>query len=407
MTPNALSRRGNATLLLLVAGALMGFLAACGRSSSSGPGDSNPTCATDSTLCVPEPSCETDSTLCPPPAPHVRDCATEPTVFTEYVIDPSLVKVVAQIGSIGGNNTELVGRSYVFAKDGQQGSRLPIRAPADMEIVAAKHYKPMGAPETGYTPDWSLYLDAGCGVTMEMYHIKDVFDSLKAVADTTVYSSSAWEPLPQRVKVKAGSIFAWYIPGLNSVAWDFIARSDSVTNHFANQARYVARNSNILHVVCPYDLFEPAKKAAYYGLLGSVSGIPVPGAGCGTVQRDSIGTPVGQWFFDSAFVVAPGVLQKDGFYGDPMQIITGPDSTVMIGHTGPTNDIRFARDNPTWKRPESITTQWCYQSYSTPTTLDGWLWLKMERADKMLVAYGATGTCPADFPDSGYKAYYR
>jgi hypothetical protein len=342
------------------------------------------------------------------PPVGARDCKADPTVFTEYILDPSLVKVVAQIGSIGGANTELVGRSYIFPKDGQQGQRLLLRAPTDLEVFGAKHYDPtQGSPPVGYVYDWSLVLDAGCGVRIELYHVKDVAASIKAVADTTVYPSSAWEFLPQRVKLKAGDTLGWYIPGTNAVAFDFITHNDSVTNRFANQARYVARGSNILHTVCPYDLFEPAKKAAYYGLLGSVTGVPIPGAGCGTVERDSLGTPAGQWFFDSAFVAGPGVLRKEGFYGDPMQVITGPDSTVMIGHTGPTNDIRFARDNPTWKRPEAITTGWCYQSYPTPTTPDGWLWLKMERADKMLVAYGDTGDCPAEFPDSGFKAYYR
>lgn len=350
----------------------------------------------------------TDTTSHPPVTPPAaRNCAIDPVVFTEYVMDPSLIKVVAQIGSIGGGNTEIIGRSYVFAKDGQQGQRLPIRAPVDLEVAAAKHYKPSDAPATGYTPDWSLYLVADCGVSMEMYHVKDVSDSIKAVADTTIYASSAWTQLSRRVSVKAGEIIGWYIPGLNSVAWDFIMRNDSVTNHFANQERYVARNSNILHVVCPYDLFEPAKKSAYYALIGSVSGTPVPGAGCGTVERDVIGTPAGQWFFDSAFVVGPGVLAKDGYYGDPFPNIIGPDSTVMFGHIGPSNDFRISRDNPTWKRPQDITTGWCYQGYPTPSSPDGWLWLQMVAPTKMNAAFSPTGSCPGTFPDSGYKSYYR
>jgi hypothetical protein len=334
-----------------------------------------------------------------------RDCKANPIVFTEYLLDPSLVKVVAQIGSVGGGNTEIIGRSYVFPKDGQAGVRLPLRAPVDMELVGSKRYSPSDAPP-GYVPDWSLYFDAGCGVNLEFYHIKDVSDSIKSVSDTTVYSSSAWANVTRK-KISAGTIFGWYIPGLNSVAFDFITKNDSVTNQFANQARYVARNSNILHTVCPYDLFEPAKRAAYYGLLGTVTGVPIPGIGCGTVQRDVAGTPAGQWFFDSAFVTGPGVLKKEGDYGDPLPIILMPDSTLEIGHLGPAGDVRLGRTTPTWKRPQDITTEWCYQLYPTPSTPDGWVWLKMLRVDKMNVAYSSTGTCPSKFPASGFKTYYR
>jgi hypothetical protein len=334
-----------------------------------------------------------------------RNCAANPVVFTEYLMEPSLLKVVAQIGSIGGANTEIIGRSYIFPKDGQQGQRLLIRAPADVEVVAAKHYLPLGAP-SGYVPDWSMYMDFGCGITVELYHVKDVSAPIKAKADTAIYPASNWEPLSARVKLRAGDTLGWYIPGINSIAFDFIVRNDSVTNQFANQARYVARNSNILHVVCPYDLYAGAKKDAYYALLGATSGVPVPGAGCGTVERDVAGTPAGQWFFDSTGT-APAMLQKDGFYGDPFPNIIGPDSTVYFGHLGPNNDVRIERSNPTWKRPRDIATEWCYQVYPTPTTTDGWVWLKMERADKMLAAYGNTGACPAQFPASGFKAYYR
>jgi len=339
-----------------------------------------------------------------PPAP--RNCKINPVVFTEYIMDPSLIKVVAQIGSIGGGNTEIIGRSYIFPKDGQTGMRLPLRAPVDMELVGSKHYKPSDAPATGYVPDWSLYFDAGCGVNIELYHIKDVSDTIKSVSDTTVYSSSAWVNVTRK-KIPAGTIFGWYIPGLNSVAFDFITKNDSVTNHFANQARYVARGSNILHTVCPYDLFEPAKKSTYYNLLGTVTGTPIAGIGCGTVERDVIGTPAGQWFFDSAFVAGPGVLGKDGDYGDPLPLIVMPDSTLDIGHLGPAGDVRIQRGNPTWKRLQDITTEWCYQLYPTPTTPDGWLWLKMRRADKMDVGFSSTGTCPSNFPASGFKSYYR
>ena len=339
---------------------------------------------------------------------EARNCAENPVVFTEYLIDPSLVKVVGEIGSVAAK-TEIGGRSYIFPKDGQEGQRLLLKVPADMRLTGIRHYKPLDAP-AGYRPDWSLAFQVGCGIWLEVYHVKDISDSIKALVDTTIYNSSAWQPLPGfGIKLKAGQTLGWYIPGPNAVSFDFIAHNDSITNQFVNQARYVARNSNILDIVCPYDFFEPAKKAAYYALLGTGTGTQAPGASCGTPERDVIGTPAGQWFFDSGFVTAQPVLLKDGYYGEPLPLIIGADSTMLVGHIGPTDDFRIPRSNPTWKPLKDITTEWCYQAISFPpaSAPEGWLWLKMETQTKMKVAYSPTGSCPSTFPTTGFKTYYR
>ncbi|MGV3707232.1 MAG: Ig-like domain-containing protein [Gemmatimonas sp.] len=329
---------------------------------------------------------------------------TQPLSFNQYLIDPSLVKVVTQIGVVGGGNTELVGRSYVFAIDGMDDQRMPLKAPTDLNVIAAKHYLPPGAPTVGYVPDWSLLLDVGCGVTLELFHVKDVAASIKAVADTTISSSSAWTQLPTKVPFRAGETFGWYIRGLNSVAFDVIAHDRNVKNKFANQARYDA-GSNLLDIVCPWNLFEPSKRDTYLGAIGSPSGFRYPGSGCGTVERDFAGTPAGQWF-TTTNISSGWQLAKDGFYGNPLPIALGVDSTVYIGHIGPSNDIRIARSNSSWKNPSMITQSHCYQ-IANGSTMSGWLWLRMNTATQMDVAYGDAGLCPTSFPADGFKAYYR
>jgi hypothetical protein len=348
----------------------------------------------------------------PTPAPvdpnlETRDCVADPVVFTEYLIDPSLVKTLGEIGGIAAK-TEIGGRSYIFPKDGQDGQRLPLKMPTDMKILAARRYIPPGAP-TPYTPDWSLSLDAGCGIKLGLAHVKDLSDTIKNLVDTTIYSSSGWVLLDTPIVLKAGVTFGWYIPGPSAVAFDFIADDASVTNQFVNRPRYVARNSNILTVVCPYDLFEPTKKAAYYALLGTGTGNLAPGAGCGTAERDLIGTPAGQWFFDSTFVVGQPSLLKDGYYGEPLPLIIAADSMVQVGHIGPNDDFRIPRTNPSWKDLRTITTEWCYQALTLPPSSapDGWLWLKMVTPTKMNVAYAPTGSCPSTFPAGGFKTYFR
>lgn len=339
-----------------------------------------------------------------PPTTPPQTCTTR-TAFSDYLFDPSLIKVVTQIGIIGGGNTEIIGRSYVFPIDGQDGVRMPLTAPAALNVVAAKHYLPPGAPTTGYVPDWSLLLDTGCGITIELFHVKDVAPSIKAVADTTISNSSAWQQLPTRVPFAAGATFGWYQRGLNSVAFDVIAHDNTVRNKFTNQQRYETGHSNLLDIVCPWNLFEAGKRDAYLATMGAQTGFRVAGAGCGTIERDVAGTPAGQWFRSQA-VQSSMPFGKEGDYGDPLPIVLGVDSTVYIGHTGPTNDIRIANNNPTWRNPASITTSHCYQIINGSTS-SGWLWLRMNSETQMDVSYSNDGLCPTAFPATGFVAYYR
>lgn len=329
-------------------------------------------------------------------------CTTRP-VFTNYLIDPALLKVVTQIGVVGGGNTEIVGRSYVMPIDGMDGIKMALTAPADLKITAARHYLPPGAPTVGYVPDWSLVFDAGCGVTVELFHVKDVAASIKAVVDTTIYPSSAWQPLTTPVSFRAGETFGWYERGLNSVAFDVIAHDKNTRNHWANQQRYEVGGSNILDVVCPWSLFELSKRDAYLNAIGAPTGFRVPGAGCGSVERDVVGTTAGQWF--TSATLAPFSLTKTGNYGNPLPIILGVDSTVYVGHTGPANDVRIARNNATWKDPATISSSWCYQ-IENGSTKNGWLWLRLNNATQMDVSYSDSGLCPTTFP-SEFMAYYR
>ena len=323
--------------------------------------------------------------------------------FTRDLIDPANLKVVTQIGVVGGGNTSIVGRSYAFPNDNLAGVRLPITAPASGLLRGAAHYIPDGAPVTGYTPDWSLYLDFGCGQSMELYHIKDLPTAIKAVIDTSISNVSAWKILSQPIPFAAGDPIGWYIKGFNSVAFDVVMWDTTVVNRFENQPRYELMRSNLLNVVCPWTQFETSRRTAYMALIGSQTGVRTPGGSCGTAERDVAGTPAGQWFL-SATPSASWSISMSGNYGDPLPIVLGNDSTIYIGHIGASSDFRIERNAATWKDPATITTSWCYQASSGST---GWLWLRMNSRLQMDAAYGATGSCPASFPSSGFMPYYR
>ena len=322
--------------------------------------------------------------------------------FARDLIDPAGVKVLTQIGVVGGGNTSIVGRSYVFPLDNLTGVRVPVTAPAAGRLIGAGHYVPSGAP-VGYTPDWSLFFDFGCGQSLELYHIKDLPTAVKAAIDTSISASSAWKILATPIPVAAGDPLGWYVKGPNSIAFDVVMWDTAVVNRFENQSRYDITRSNLLNVVCPWTQFEPGRRAAYLALIGAQTGVRTPAAGCGTVERDVPGTPAGQWFL-SPTTTASWTSSRNGAYGDPLPIVLGSDSTVHIGHIGVAGDFRVDRGAPTWKDPATITTSWCYQSTQGSP---GWLWLRMNSRLQMDAAYGATGSCPASFPTTGTMPYYR
>lgn len=330
------------------------------------------------------------------PAPS---CSPRP-VLTAPLVDPAVLQVVTQIGMVGGANTSLVGRSYAFPTAAQTGVRLPLFAPAALRVLGLRHYVPQGAP-AGYVPDWSMYMDFGCGLTMELYHVKDLPAGLKAATDTTIVSSSAWELLATPVPLEAGAPLGWYIRGTGSIAFDVVLYDTAVVNRFENQARHAAHFRNLLNVTCPWTAFAPALRDQYLARIGDGTGVRSPGAGCGTMERDVPGTPAGHWF-QQATVPATWGLSKVGPYGDPLPIALGADSTVYVGHIGPANDLRVSRNNSTWRNPATITTAWCYAGDA-----GGWLWLRMNSRTQMDAAYGSTGSCPAVFPAAGFMAYYR
>ncbi len=331
--------------------------------------------------------------------PAQPSCGTRP-VLTSPLVDPAALQVVTQIGMVGGGNTSLVGRSYAFPTAAQTGVRLPLLAPAALRVLGLGHYMPQGAP-AGYVPDWSMYVDFGCGLTMELYHVKDLPAGLKAVTDTTIVSSSAWQLLAVPVPLEAGAPMGWYLRGTGSIAFDVVLYDTTVVNRFENQARHTAHFRNLLNVTCPWAAFAPALRDQYPARIGDGTGVRSPGAGCGTVERDVPGTPAGHWF-QQATVPATWGLSKVGPYGDPLPIALSADSTVHVGHIGATNDLRVSRNNSTWRNPATIPTAWCYAG-----DVGGWLWLRMNSRTQMDAAYGASGSCPAAFPAAGFMAYYR
>ena len=131
-----------------------------------------------------------------------ENVCTKTPEFTYNFIDPKYVRVVTPIGEQTGSGGVIAVRSYVHPLQEYLGQELPIFAPVDMTLSSASYYKPIGSSDT-YKPEYSLYFEAGCGISVKFFHIKGVVGKVAAVVPTEPSSSSAGQGV-KSTAIKAG-----------------------------------------------------------------------------------------------------------------------------------------------------------------------------------------------------------
>jgi hypothetical protein len=333
----------------------------------------------------------------PPKGSAPANCLRLPE-FTADFINPKYVRVVTPIGGQTGSGGVLAVRSYIFPSNEFTGQELPIYAPVAMTLTQASFYKLSEASAT-YKPEYSLYFDAGCGISVKFFHIKGVVGKVAKVVPTVPSESSAGQPV-SATKINAGEQIGWYKLGENSVAFDFWVDNLAHTNDFIVPAHFAI--SNALHSVCPYDFYTSFKRTQWLAKLGAEVG-PAAGTSCGVVNQGIVGTADGMWFKGPD--TKTDVLSYDGFYQSQILFYTDASGTIRIGglnSTQPIHQMRVGPESPTWGKPSDVTvgTTHCWSD------------------DKQAVAVSVTskltisvivgvGTC-ASLPDvSTGKTYYR
>ena len=338
----------------------------------------------------------------PGPGPNPDPACKARPVFTKDFIDPDHVQVVVPIGQQTAFGGVLSVRSYVHSKPSLDGRELPLYAPVDMTLNQAAYYK-IGTDPT-YKPEYSLFFDAGCGVQVQLYHVKGVVGAVASVVPKEPVPSSAGQPVTPTL-VKAGEQIGWFEGEAGkSVAFDFRVEDSTRTNTFINQARFVSSPgaSGELHAVCPYDFYVGTQRATWLAKLGAPSGDPVPGTPCGTISQGAAGTAKGMWFFANAKVNELTYLGRTWNDGVPAgeyqsQIVLGvdPNGTVRIGGLNagrPMTQMMVGRQGPgseTWRDPEDIKAgnQHCWSSPSQSVKV------KVSADGASLTAAVGTGSC--------------
>jgi len=300
----------------------------------------------------------------PTPTPT---CTTRPQ-FTQDVMALDQVQVVVPIGEQTAFGGSLSVRSYVHTKPELHGQMLPIYAPVDMTLHQAAYYKISSDPT--YAPEYSLFFDAGCGIDVQLYHVKGVVGAIAEAVPAIPVPSSAGQSV-RRTPVKAGEQIGWFTgESGRSVAFDFRVEDAAHTNTFINQQRFVTSPgaSGELRAVCPYDFYTGAQRDRWLAKLGAPSSDPVPGTSCGVISQGARGTAEGMWFFADAKVnefTYRGQTWNEGIPGgqyqsqlvfsvDPLGTVrigglnaAKPMTQMMIGAVGPGSE--------TWRDPVSVT----------------------------------------------------
>jgi len=295
---------------------------------------------------------------------------TYPVRFTRHFIDPAHVQVVTPVGGQTGFGGLIAVRSYVIPPSALYGVRLPVYAPADLELFAASFYLPGGAP-AGYQPEYSLFFSAGGSLEVQFYHIKGVVGSVAAVVPTSASSSSAGQSVT-RTRIAAGEQIGWYEGEAGrSVAFDFRVEDRSQQpNVFINQSRFESSPmaSGELYAKCPYDYYSEALKSIWMSKLGSAGGTVVPGTPCGTLSQGTPGTAHGLWFrpgaqvnnltFEGTAFSDPTSVGPAGQYMSQILFTTDADGAIRIGGlnvAAPLGQMIVGTNQSTWKRPEELT----------------------------------------------------
>lgn len=288
----------------------------------------------------------------PVPFSSPENSCTKTPEFTHNIIDPKYVRVVTPIGEQTGSGGVIAVRSYVHPAIEFAGQELPIFAPIDMTLSSASYYKPPGSSDT-HKPEYSLYFDAGCGISVKFFHIKGVVGKIAGAVPVEPSNSSAGQSVKE-TPVKAGEQIGWYKLGETSVAFDFWVDNAAITNKFIVQSHF--SNSNALHSVCPYDFYSSDKKSIWLAKLGAPGSNPIPGTGCGSISQGVPGTADGMWFISES--TENDRLVYDGAYQSQIMFSIDASGIIRIGGlnaSGAPTQMMVSSNASTWRKPSDIT----------------------------------------------------
>lgn len=324
--------------------------------------------------------------------------------FSENIFDPATTSFIGPLGELNGGYEEATATAGITINIKPEavtgGKMIEVKAPTAMSLDNYAYYKVGSEPNT-----WTLYFRLSPTLTMRMDHILRASDKIVEATTSTPKSDSRSESPKRKVSFKAGEIVAYTSGTANAHNWNIYVFDDGHQNKFINQARYEnsSAGKQMLQAACVFDYYEPAAKAAYIALMGARKA--GESSTCGEVSRDKAGTLSGMWHF-SADSKQGMEIGKDGRYESPFSIYKNSAGVISINQIdGKRIDVEpGARTN---KDPAEVTSEHCYEGSDAYMRPAGYVYLKLVDDKQMSLAYSPIGSCPASFPTSSAKTYYR
>ena len=361
------------------------------------PGDASPTPSPDLSAGV-SPALEPVGSV--PEDGSDAGCVSNPNpVFTSHITELDNISFI--IPTIVSSGNWLKNRSYlIVAEVNGSAPELPVYAPVDATLTSITNYLGKMTDRTTGQPfdlaQFDIRFQVSCEVGFMFDHVGRLVEPLASLANPEPAADTRDAAVYTALDVKAGQLLGYASGTVPAHTWDFIVTNSTVTNSFANQARYETQGElvTLLHNDCPYRYFPEGIGNEYLAFFGGWNG-GVVGAGDCPGSPDLAGTISGAWFktpFDpsagSFFVPDWGVV-----------VVMTPDGAVDANSGSAT--VRTHTDGPTSVDPKTVTTSHCYEdAYASR-----YAFLELVSEDVLAAAFG-DGTCPASLPAS-HTLYYR
>lgn len=325
---------------------------------------------------------------------------TEQIKFDHKIFDPNKVSYIVPLGELNGGyiETQTINGVCVFNKTGEP---LEIHAPADMTLKYYAFMPAQGKETANYQMTFTISKD----VEMTFHHITSVSDELKEAMPQT--SSSANISPHKEVSLKGGQLIG-KTTGTAGHNWNIYLTDKKHTNKFVNGERYEKLKDRyaFVNAMCPFDFYEDSVKQTYLALMGATKA--GQSATCGSNSKDVKGSIAGLWHLSNDVGDMMSIMGKyDGQFATPFSVYKDSAGQIVIYEIGRKRYI-LGNENPTYKDPATITAEHCYNLSQYPReTRKGYAYFKVVGEMEIKVAYSASGSCPAQFPEGQGKTYYR
>lgn len=325
-------------------------------------------------------------TLSAPPSTNSAVDATVPCTsnpnpeFTADITDLSLITYIVPPGIATGN--EIKPHTFLGI-DTSKTEKVPVYVPTEVDLITGSYALNNEQADYGFT------FQVSCEVWFNFGHITDPIDEIKKLLPSTPASTSQTSgPFNPILRLSAGQQIGYTRGTKQNRNFDFGVYNSTSIHQFANSERYqnsIKRKTS----VCPYRFYPSGKRASYEAKYGDFS--PMSVANCRSSNQDKAGTLAGAWFNTP---VSEGT-EVSGRFAIAKTLdsnyirIVGLGSAMFVGNS-----------NSTFKEPEAITDQHCYN------VGDRYLFFKLASSTAVRVV-DSTGSCPGTFPEGGFSTYNR